>query len=178
MAIGSSPSPLDSVTSGVARAENSDSEEERQGQAVQNNSAVVVYTSVSDPRVVAPRVHAFGSALVLVVSLQAVLAVVILTGGQWVPFYKEGRPAPTQAQQCVYGLWMVASACLPVAAWMRSSDFLKLYATVSTAFMLATFAAAMNSLLDVAWCLLCVPNRYLCGEIRKVSSPHCFLMQM
>ena len=32
MAIGSSPSPLDSVTSGVARADNSDSEEERQVQ--------------------------------------------------------------------------------------------------------------------------------------------------
>ena len=29
---------------------------------MQNNSAVVVYTSVSDPRVVAPRVNAFGCA--------------------------------------------------------------------------------------------------------------------
>jgi hypothetical protein len=186
MAIGSPPTPLDAVATGpTPRPEPfGDGGDDERGNGNGNgnsasNSAVVVYTSVSDPRVVVPRVSAYGTLLVAVVAAQAILAVCILTGATLVPFHRQQHVAqPTHTQEYVYGVWLLVSAGLPVAAWLKSADFLKLYSTVATAAALAALFAAMNSLLDVAWCLLCIPSRYLCSEIRKVSIPHCFLMHM
>eukprot|EP00747_Dinoflagellata_sp_TGD_P116937 gnl/TRDRNA2_/TRDRNA2_172487_c0_seq4.p1 gnl/TRDRNA2_/TRDRNA2_172487_c0~~gnl/TRDRNA2_/TRDRNA2_172487_c0_seq4.p1 ORF type:complete len:224 (+),score=37.42 gnl/TRDRNA2_/TRDRNA2_172487_c0_seq4:79-750(+) len=153
-----------------------ETEEDRQRRLLQNEP-IVVYTSLSDTRVLRPEIFKRGLALLLVIAVQSVCIVVILTGGSGDQFYGADTHTPTTSQAGIYGAQLVLHPFVLLAIFLWNVEILKAYSVFVTLLFFLIMVLALRSFLDMTACALCVPIILLSNSIRELMMPHCFIVR-
>merc|ERR1712137_780579 len=96
-----------------------ESEEERQRRLLQNEP-IVVYTSLSEQRVLMPEIVRRAVALLLVIAIQAVCIIVVLTGGAGEQFDNVDTVTPTSVQWSLYGAQLALHAFFLLSMYLWS----------------------------------------------------------
>merc|ERR1712014_495941 len=148
-------------------------EEERQRRLLQNEP-IVVYASLSDPRVLVPEIAWRGVALLFVIAVQGVCIVVVLTGSAGEQFYDIHSPTPSSSQMGIYCTQLALHAFFLLAMYFWNVDMLKVYTVAVTRMFFLILSLAMRSILDMVAAGLCVPAVFLSNSIRDLMMPHCF----
>eukprot|EP00929_Paragymnodinium_shiwhaense_P042054 TRINITY_DN21832_c0_g2_i1.p1 TRINITY_DN21832_c0_g2~~TRINITY_DN21832_c0_g2_i1.p1 ORF type:complete len:224 (-),score=36.35 TRINITY_DN21832_c0_g2_i1:79-750(-) len=153
-----------------------ESEEDRQRRLLQNEP-IVVLASLSEPRLLMPEIAWRGVLLLLATALQAVVGIVILTGGAGEPFSDVGKPVPDASQSMLYGAQLVLQALFPLALYLWSADLLKVYSSCTTLLFFLILVFALRGVLDIVACALSLPIVLLSNSIRSLMMPHCFTIR-
>lgn len=175
MTVGFPPAPLgnrDDTRNNSA--ENSETEEQRQ-QRLQNEP-VVVYTSLSDLRTLAPKITGIGLASLLCIACQSVCMVTTLSGSSFLDFYSD-IDVPTPLQRGMFTGMLVCHCAWLMSVHWRNVDLLKIYGVLMNVFFFLTLLGGLASLCDVATCALCLPIAFLTGTMRHLMMPHCFTVR-
>eukprot|EP00928_Gymnodinium_smaydae_P033434 TRINITY_DN23955_c0_g1_i1.p1 TRINITY_DN23955_c0_g1~~TRINITY_DN23955_c0_g1_i1.p1 ORF type:complete len:251 (+),score=41.05 TRINITY_DN23955_c0_g1_i1:79-753(+) len=154
-----------------------DSAEERQRQLLQNEP-IVVYTTLSDRRLLEPEIAWRGVAMLLLAALQCVCIVVILTGGTWHQFAgRDLTVTPSGWQIALYSIQLALHVWFLLAMYLWSADMLKVHGALLTAVLILVLALAASGLLDIVACVLGAPMLYLSNSIKDLMMPHCFTIR-
>ncbi|KAF4730370.1 hypothetical protein FOZ62_003744 [Perkinsus olseni] len=156
-------------------AADTESEEERSRRLA--NEPVLVYTSLSDPRLVATSISRPITRALVTAAFQTALVVIAVTGGTFVPFYDSSYVStPTSTQYVGYLLMIASHALLLLGVYYHRVELLTIHTVILTAIGIVVLATGLMSLLDVGVVLLCLPLRYFVEDIRSKISPHCFML--
>mmetsp|Transcript_40765 Transcript_40765/g.73644 ORF Transcript_40765/g.73644 Transcript_40765/m.73644 type:complete len:228 (+) Transcript_40765:67-750(+) len=153
-------------------------EEQRQRRLLQNEP-IVVYTSLSDRRTLAPDIAWRGIALLLVMALQGICIVLELAdqdAGEsidmlWTP------PASTTLEAVLYALQGLLHVMALVAMYRWSPDGLMVYGVLTTLLGFLLTVLALRTVVDLAICVLSVPAVVLSHSIQRLMMPHCFVIR-
>jgi len=153
-----------------------ESEEERQRRLLQNEP-IVVYTALSDSRVLFPEIAWRGLLLLLILAIQNVCIIIVLTGGAGEQFVNTDLPIPSTSQAGLYSAMLVLHAFFLLAMYLWNADLLKAYSVFITLSFFLVLVLAVRSFLDMLACALCVPIAFLSDAIRGLMMPHCFTIR-
>ncbi|KAF4661620.1 NEDD8-activating enzyme E1 regulatory subunit [Perkinsus olseni] len=159
----------------TAAAADTESEEDRSRRLA--NEPVLVYTSLSDPRLVTTSISRPITRALVTAAFQTALVVIAVTGGTFVPFYASSYVStPTSTQYVGYLLMVASHALLLLGVYYHRVELLTIHTVILTAIGIVVLATGLMSLLDVGVVLLCLPLRYFVEDIRSKISPHCFML--
>uniref|UniRef100_A0A7S2VNF1 Uncharacterized protein n=1 Tax=Zooxanthella nutricula TaxID=1333877 RepID=A0A7S2VNF1_9DINO len=153
-----------------------ETEEDRQRRLLQNEP-IVVYTSLSEGRLLRPHINRRLLAWACVSALQAVCIVVVLAGGAGNQFYDADESTPSAWQVGLYGAQLLLHSFAMVSMYFSSTDLLTVYTVLVTLVCVLMAAWAVRSFVDVLVCSLCVPAIWLGNSIRDLMMPHCFTIR-
>jgi len=155
-----------------------ETEEERQRRLLQNEP-IVVYTSLSEQRVLMPEIARRWLALLLVVAIQTVCIIIVLTGGTGGQLYGvvDDGPTPSATQAGLYVAQLALHAFFLLSMYLWNADMLTVYTALVTLLCILMVVLAVRSLLDVVAAALCVPAVFLASSIRDLMMPHCFTIR-
>eukprot|EP00405_Crypthecodinium_cohnii_P008358 CAMPEP_0206423892 /NCGR_PEP_ID=MMETSP0324_2-20121206/2922_1 /ASSEMBLY_ACC=CAM_ASM_000836 /TAXON_ID=2866 /ORGANISM="Crypthecodinium cohnii, Strain Seligo" /LENGTH=230 /DNA_ID=CAMNT_0053888481 /DNA_START=238 /DNA_END=930 /DNA_ORIENTATION=- len=154
-----------------------ESTEDQQRRLLQSEP-IVVYTSLSDRRELAPAVgqQCWIVGIVLAVQVLCIcLSLAGATGGQLNPL--DTNPTPTSAQMGLYVALLVAHAFFALAMYLWNVDMISVYAVFVTLVSVLVVVLALRGVLDLIIALLAIPNIFLATYIKNLMMPHCFTVK-
>merc|ERR1719335_1097032 len=124
-----------------------ESEEDRQRRLLQNEP-IVVYTSLSELRVLVPEIAWRGVVLLLILAVQVVCIVVIFTGSVGSEFFDTGEPLPNTAQMGIYCSQLGLHIFFLLSMYLWNIDMLKVYSVGVTLIFFLVLILAFRSMFD------------------------------
>lgn len=153
-----------------------ETEEERQRRLLQNEP-IVVYTSLSDQRVLMPEIVHRGVALLVVIVVQVISITFVLAGGIGDNFEDVPAPTPSASQAGLYVAQLALHAFFLLSMYLWNADLLMCYAVLVSLVFILIVTLAVRSFLDVLVCLLCIPAVLLANSIKDLMMAHCFTVR-
>jgi len=153
-----------------------ETEEQRQRRLLQNEP-IVVYTSLSEHRLLMPEIARRWFALLLVMVAQIVCIALVLSGGAGPRFDDLDEKTPSASQAGLYVAQLALHAFFLLSMYLWNPDMLTLYSVLVTLLFILLVVFAVRSALDVAACAFCVPTIALTISIRDLMMPHCFTIR-
>lgn len=153
-----------------------ETDEERQRRLLQNEP-IVVYTSLSEHRILLPEIARRGVALMLVIVAQVSTISIILAGGMDDNFEDVDGPTPSAHQAGLYVAQIALHVLFALSMYLWSADMLMVYTVLGTLVFILILVLAVRSLLDVIACACCIPAVLLANSIRDLMVPHCFTVR-
>jgi len=154
-----------------------ESEEDRQRRLLQNEP-IVVYTSLSEHRLLVPELTWRVILLLLIIAVQVVCILVILTGGAGDTSGDDTSVAiPSPCQMGLYAAQLALHLFFFISMYFWNVDMLKVYSVSVTLILFLILVLTTKSLLDLVACVLCAPIVILSSCLRNLMMPHCFTIR-
>lgn len=154
-----------------------ETEQDRERRLMQDEP-IVVYTSLSDGRILMPEIVWKWFGMMLLLFSQAVCIICVLAGqADTLLSEADGQSSPSACQAGLYVALLALHVWFFFSMYHWSADMLTVYYVLATLMLVLIAAFAVRGLLDVLVAVLMLPVLFLTRSLRDLMMPHCFVMK-